>query len=84
MDLNITFLVQIFLQLFNIYEAVILLGLNVSMWDIMNTYVGYVCVYTVGEISIEHVNIKCKCISNEDMHMKLSPDFGINSRNPLI
>ena len=39
--------------------------------------------YTVGEISIEHINIlSSKCISNEPIQVKFAPDFGINSNNP--
>ena len=38
---------------------------------------------TVGEISIEHINIlSSKCISNEPIQVKFAPDFGINSNNP--
>ena len=38
---------------------------------------------TVGEISIEHINIlSSKCISNEPIQVKFEPDFGINSNNP--
>ena len=39
--------------------------------------------HTVGEISIEHINIlSSKCISNEPIQVKFEPDFGINSNNP--